>query len=122
MNWVKARATCTLRTVFKTMHERVEADVAEFNEHGNGDVFKVVDEAPDYFFVSLPGDHLRPPAAVKFQRTAQCIHVQSERTDVDFYVKLQWDDSTETCNLTVDGEPLELWQISKKALSRLFFS
>ena len=116
MNWVKARAGCTTRSIFQQLRDRVKADVDEALSELVGDRLEFVDDAPDYFFVRSEG---RP--AVTFQRRAECISVHCLSSDIEFYLKHRWDDDIDACILTVDDAPLELWQVSKKALSRLIF-
>ena len=118
MNWVKARAECTARSLFQALRERVEADVGEFNNHDIGRQCVFVDESPRYFLVSLrsPGQ-----GVVKFRANGHCISVECADETRDFYVKIEWADDTDTCRLVVDGLPLELWQVTKRALSPLMF-
>lgn len=82
---------------------------------------EVVYDEPDYFFVASGSGVQLNRATVKFTKTGQCIALHCVRDDVEFYVKHRWDDDTDTCVLLVNGEPMDLWQISKKALSRLLF-
>ncbi|MDE0372297.1 MAG: hypothetical protein OXI73_07120 [Rhodospirillales bacterium] len=119
MNWVKARGSCTIRSTFKALRERVKADVDEFNrleEADRGCIFAADERGRDFFSVRSTGN-----GAVRFQANHTCIAVAGTAQDNGFSVTLRWDDESDTCHLLVDGQPLELWQISKRALTPLLF-
>ena len=120
MNWVKARGDCTIRSTFQALREQVKADVEEFNgleEAGHECALSDEGRGRDSFFVRSTGDR----AVVRFEANHRCIMVAGAAEDDAFSIKLHWDDDADICRLIVDGRRTTLWQISKKALSPLFF-
>ena len=120
-NWVKARRDSTIPAIFEALRERVKADVEEFNSSEGADHRCVFGEIDSAFSVLLAGS-----GSVRFQENPDRITVSSESERSEpavtvFSVKPRWDDEADTCHLMLGGSPLELWQISKKALSPLFF-
>ncbi len=119
MNWVEARGNCTIATTFQALRERVQSDVHAFNSLEEADrecVFGDEGRGRDAFWVRRTGG-----GTVRFQANHRRIVVAGCAEDDAFSVTLQWDDDANTCRLLVDDESLELWQISRKALSPFFF-
>ena len=119
MNWVKARGSCNARAIFQALKKRVEDDVREFGQLESADRACIVAEGErgdGVFWVRSPHH-----AAVKFERNRHRVIVAGVTRADDFCVEFEWNDETDSCRLLVDGQPLEVWQIAKRALSPLMF-
>lgn len=130
MDWVKARAACSLPRIFEALGEQLERDVASANALNRPNVlFRFNRERHNSMSVSRRFDYAGIPQGqhVVFALGATEIAVE----DVDAVGKKR---SLFTARpvLTVEGDcrlelsgdpqPKELWQVSRKALEDLFFS
>lgn len=123
-HWVRARADCTPDFVFKALRELVWRDVAEANEIPPAKRFRRTFRAetitggphPMFRVQRSPDD-----ASIFFHLRSTEIHVAHGNNELLFAVTPEWNAEESRCDLFVDGVQCELWQISKKALSDLFF-
>lgn len=124
-NWVLGRAECNLSMTFESLHEIAKRDVEAFNglyeRYRQGRTFKVVDNTEGClpkFQVEQEADIENPPC-VLFTLSRTAIRVNGG--GVQFFIRPQWDG--EKCRMHVNDEQdaHELWEISQRALSNLFF-
>ena len=126
LNWVRRRGQCTIRGVFGCLAEQVKRDLRErqslppphprtrysFNDIG-ADKFSVVLEYGR-------DDRWNAERATDFRLSKDFICISTQHDD-SFCVFPQWNHATATCELYVDNERYDLWQVSQKALYDLFF-
>ena len=119
VNWVRRRHECSLDFVFgHLLYKQIEEDVREANElistrraqrftvEKNKSIYVQRDRNTQYqVVVNLEDDAIRV----------------SPYKDSAFFVTQRWDDETAESILCDDGTPVEPWQISRRALSALFF-
>ena len=119
-NWVAVHSACTLPNVFRSIRQRVEADVKARNDirpHSSPYEF-TIGEGDDEFKVSLK--HPEIHKSVFFSLTKNAIVILDDKRIKMFEVTSTFNDKSE-CILSVDHEPRELWQISRLALEGIFF-
>jgi hypothetical protein len=125
LDWVKARAECSLEHLFMLLREVVDSDVkamqARKADHRRD--FSLGDPNQSKFVVSKAAEGEQPFRGVIFERASQGIRVMSAtRTGFEeMFVAKPSLDVAGSCRLEVGGQPLELWQVSRKALEDLFF-
>ena len=120
-NWVRGRAECNLRMTFEALSQIVERDVAEANKVFADHQFKC--ERSDkgirpLMYVSEIGADEGVGVEFKISKTA----IRINGAGVQFYVRPRWD--VHECQMHINDEPRahELWEISQRALSHLFFT
>lgn len=130
-NWVNAIARCSMPTIFELLAEVVTSDVAAANSIGKKREFKMdrpTDDRIAVIGVGQFGDDLNAERGVLFVRGQSRIEVQTfyprspTRTPI-FSCSPSLNREGE-CKLGIAGdadEPLELWQVSRRALQDLFF-
>ena len=114
VNWVKNRQECTIHRIFKhSLWKQVEKDVGQAGEY-----FELIPGATEF----LVKDKAHPLRSTSFQLMKDRIRVEPSDAE-PFCVAHHWNDATATCSLRVEGEDadIELWQISQRALGKLFF-
>ena len=128
-NWVKGRADCSLDLTFDALAQIVERDVKEANElplnrHvGRSFRFETCDEGTRTMLrveqtSPITGD-IRPQ--VGFEKYSSYIMVNGG--GVQFSVRPRWDEGAQRCRLFIrdDDRAYEVWEISQRALIKLFF-
>lgn len=127
-NWVHARSECSLSVVFIVLAEVIDSDVkAATALNRPGATFKLRRDASDKLVVTreriLQGATLN--STVIFELLADRIRVSrmKERNSepAPFFTAAPNLNRDGECLLDVDGEPNQLWQVSRKALEDLFF-
>ena len=119
-NWVRGRAECNLRMTFDALSQIIERDVAEANKVFGDRQFKYErsDEGirPLMYVSEIGADE---GVGVKFEISRTAIRING--AGVQFYIRPRWDG--DKCQMHVNGESHahELWEISQRALSHLFF-
>ena len=129
--WVPARAKCSAEQMFTLLGARIESDAVAMKEQLKNTNYQVGFKkvAADSFVVSkqyLESGFSFKGRNVLVKRTATGIAVDaldiqkesSPRPLFEASVSLGLDG---ICRYEFDGQPLELWQVSKKALEDLFF-
>ena len=126
-DWVTERHKCSLVTIFTHLSEVVDSDVKSaiakledgdnisMNRPSEGKIVVVKSLGPRG---SSQGDN------VVFERAANCIIVKKGGTNgKQLFTAKPFLLQNGMCKLEVQGEtePLELWQVSRKALEDLFF-
>ena len=130
-NWVAERGKCDLGSKFEELYLAVKNDVSYMNglpqrkrrnylfdiQNGNGlgTQFKVV---------RCEGGNPNMPQAsgVTFEKSEQAIIVNSKDYLADAMVIVPaWDETTSSCQMYVNEDRYEIWQLSQKALGTFFF-
>ena len=132
INWVAARGSCSVNRVLKDLSDVIERDVAEINTLASELhlwTFEAVEEG-DKLIVKPNRDagSFQNQQFVAFEKREDGIRVfgllatgvRRREQLPEFTITPRWDDATLTRELLVNGEPHELWQISKRALEGLF--
>jgi hypothetical protein len=119
-NWVAERSSCSLPKIFQALRLQVEEDVKtrnalrpknspyEFSVKETGSDFTVFYEAKDV------------SRSVIFSLAEHGILVRGDKGNEMFEVGLTYTDKGE-CQLIVNKEPREFWQVRRMALEDLLF-
>lgn len=129
LDWVAARAECSLPAIFLALAEVVQSDVESISRRVPTSTARFVFSRPTdlKLLVAKTWDAGGVPDGdgIVFELVPdRVIRVRTSRGSQDLFAcqpALQPDGA---CKLTVDGErgaPLELWEVSRRALERLFF-
>ena len=125
-NWVRLRADCNLELTFEALLQIVKRDVDEANKLKLNDrEFSFhVDENGITPIAQVTQAKPLTSARSPFVRFELETHlIRAIGTGVRFYVRAEWNEEQAACKLYVDdqNEAYELWEISQKALIRMFF-
>lgn len=130
-DWVKARSECSLRHVFLQLAEVVDSDVKSIvrqssREQGISRAKFTLDRvSEDKFIVVKTWNDFgaEQGESVVFELIKQGIAAKLGRAGKQLFVARPALTKTGDCKLRIEGEPepLELWQVSQKALEDLFF-
>lgn len=128
-NWVLRRHSCSVEGIFDCLVRRFRKDVGIMNKElsSNGeDVFSV--EIMNGGSKAIVRRVASTPFMNRFSAIQQVeLQMRGENELIvrygpsRFIITSEWIQETATCQLHIDGKPAELWQISQKALSDLFF-
>ena len=122
VNWVKNRRECTLEFIFKQiLYKRFASDMAEANKGNRQKPFEISDveeQSGRLIFRVQRNGSPRQQASVRLDDDGISIHPYME---TNFAVTQKWCDKTAECILHIWDEPVEPWQLSRRALSSLFF-
>ncbi len=129
VHWVKVRAGCSLNVIFNYLiFEQIEADVAEAN-------ILLPEMGKDYEFKATKS-HWNNYPGIEVTRTHKLYGNVFERVRLildskkivihpyngdTFEVTTKWNDDDINCDICIEDKSYDLWQISRKALSGLFF-
>ena len=134
VDWAARQAACTPVDVLLMLKERAQHDVAQYNEkRRTGSRFDVHNDREDMFNVTIRGPG-RTSTEFRLDGFGVNIVVRVGGHLCDhFWVHPTWDADSATCLLAIhdrmegkpepdlNPKPRELWQISQRALSPLFF-
>jgi len=129
MNWVKARAECSLEHVFQILAEVLDSDVKEANKLGRRGVeFKINAAAERKIVVSRTrdADGVDEIVSVVVELLPGKITATRKENVKDlvkppFLTAIPGLNRDGECLLEIGGESLRLWQASRMALEDLFF-
>ena len=132
INWVAARGSCTVESVAEDLRKVIEHDINEVNalaDRLNLWTFET-EELGDRLIVKPVRDDNpnRNNPFVAFEKREDGIRVygllatgQLRREQLpEITITPRWNDAELKREVLVNGEPRELWQISKRALEGLF--
>lgn len=122
-DWVAARAKCSLGAVFAALAEVIDSDVKNANALPlRSGVSFMIERPVNRKVIVSRQDGPDFVAGVVFELTQQgiAVRVADARQVVLFTAKPSML-ADGRCLLEVDGQSLELWQVSQKALESLFF-
>ena len=123
-DWITQRHACSLPNIFKELRLQIEQDVKtrnslrpnnaayEFSIADNDDGFKVILKAKN--------KEKELEMAVRFILAEHAIAVRDDAAVEMFEVTLTFNDQGE-CQLNVNGERREYWQVRRMALEELMF-
>lgn len=119
-DWVTARANCSMAEMFFRLRKEIVRDVATRNRlppPGTRDYsFRILEaegDRDDEFTIIREGGGVQA-RSVRIAYTATEITIGDVRANVTL-------NREGTCQLVVDGQELESWQVRRLALERLFF-
>ncbi len=129
--WVTERAYCTLDGQFEALAQVIKTDIEEVNslpsERRNGCLFVLKrreDEVSPFWVTRTEGNETN---AVYFHKVSGENVIRVENTllkrslEEEFKITHRWDAENGCCELTVGNTPQTLEEISRRALSPLFF-
>jgi hypothetical protein len=119
-DWITQRYACSLPNVFKELRLQIEQDVKTRNSLRPNNApyeFSIADN-DDGFRVVLKAKELE--MAVRFVLAEHAIVVRDDKGVEMFEVTLTFNDLGE-CQLNVNGEPRDYWQVRRMALEELMF-
>ncbi len=123
-DWITKRHACSLPNIFKELRLQIERDVKtrnslrpnnapyEFSIADNDDGFRVILKAKN--------NEKELEMAVRFILAEHAIVVRDDKGVEMFEVTLTFSDQGE-CQLNVNGEPRDYWQVRRLALEELMF-
>jgi hypothetical protein len=119
-DWVTARSACSLTQVFKDLRLGVEQDVQIRNDHRlkTAAYEFAVRESDAGFKVILQSQSLQ--IAVVFVLAEHSIQVLDHTGNAMFEITINFDEHGQ-CQLLVNGEKREPWQVRRMALEDLMF-
>lgn len=124
-NWVRARAECSLARCFERLHAGVKGDVEARNEIARalqeGIVFETARPSGARIMVTRSGNPIRRVDLVLTQDAILAEQRVQEQNDVTFRATPGLNNPCD-CTLMIDGSELELWQVRRLALEKLFFA
>jgi hypothetical protein len=124
-NWVKARAKCTIASIFSALHRGAEEDVAEanvikmeqFSGYAAPPLAVATNNRGNHFVVHEEGNI---ETAVKFTLTRDHIMIAVGGTQYTVTVTLS-DEGRCKLRVNVEEQTYEQWQVRKRVLEELFF-
>ena len=123
INWVSRRYSCNGQSIFDSLRRRIKLDVQRINSAVGVERFSITSDGNGDFVACLKAEEITRRAAFQLSETGiVVVTVESEgRLPPPLKISHKWDVKTATCQLTIDGEIVELWEISQRALGPLFF-
>jgi hypothetical protein len=125
LDWVSARAECSVDQLFTLLMTVVEADVKTMTTRTAPSTtifsFHRVTETTVVVSKVWREGPLRHEDGVRFEKTAAGIKVDGQRNEQLSFVAKPSLHVSGVCRLEVADQPLELWQVSRRALEPLFF-
>lgn len=131
VNWVKGKADCNIEGAFLALYHQAAKDVKDANNLPDSIrgrcTFKISEFGALKMSFSVALILLGNPTG---HSTNFCVksgeiiinQLKDRKYGDEFIVKCQWNEHEGKCMLVIDNQPHELWQISQRALSPLFFS
>ena len=119
-DWVTARSSCSLPKIFKALRLQVEEDVKIRNAlrpNNSPYEFSVKENGGD-FTVLVEAEAVR--RSVVFSLAEHAILVRDDTGNKMLEVTLTFNDEGE-CELNVNEHKLDLWQVRRLSLEKLFF-
>jgi hypothetical protein len=119
-DWITQRSSCSLPKVFAALRSQVEADVKTRNDlRPNYAPYEFsLTENIDEFAVLLKAKDLQK--SVTFTLAEHAILVKDDKRISMFQVTVSFSDEGE-CQLNVDNQQREFWQVRRMALEDLMF-
>jgi hypothetical protein len=123
-DWVKARAACSLETLFQQLRVAAKRDVDSMNAVLAKDGRPVQCQFGDYsdrFLVTISGNGF-PMRRAEFTLKPSEIVIETDKPKEQKLSAVASLDQDGVCQLVVEGQRLELWQVCRIALEDLFFA
>jgi hypothetical protein len=120
VEWVQARARCSLMSVFRELEAQAEKDVRarQAIKTAASHSFTFMAGRQSDEFVIWQGDS---GPMVMFRLLNDCISVQNRQREEIFRATVALNDHGK-CMFVVNGVEMERWQVLRKALEGLFFA
>ena len=131
-DWVDLRARCNATNAMQCLRAEVERDMRQANclDRKDGRTF-VLDATDDAITVTLAKRETsvgmpEPSVKIRFKDSLALAVLRDggdgfSQPDKAFDINLKWDSEGAKCSMSVNGDSLEPWQVSQKALEPLFF-
>jgi hypothetical protein len=120
-DWVKARADCSIFSMFEKLKLQVQQDIVRRQslepKEGGGYLFRFTEDATG---ATATAERGTVRDKVSFHLTENVIEIKDKEGKVRLGATATLSDDRE-CLLVVDGKEREMWQIRKAALEPLFF-
>ena len=129
-NWVAARAKCNLDLTFDALFQIIQRDVSEMNK------LSETRRRGYSFDIEQNGEGLHPSIRVRrfpeqdpdgnkilwvtFTKSTAAIRIESPLGEVELAYP-QWEESSCSCRLHIDGKRYRAWEVCQRALGPLFF-
>ena len=129
-DWVTSRLNCKPKVIFRALLEQVKRDIDRINKAPETDryerSFSVYPAEDGTTFDVRFGLQGRVATCASFSASTKEIRIVVNRDitigrSTQINVKYEWEPKTLTCILSIDSGPVELWEISQKALYDWFF-
>lgn len=119
LNWVKARANCSIEKVFAGLHDGVQEDLKEANslQPTGTQKFRVIPDEDGRAFTVRRGENINQFVNVLLENGAIVV-VTAQGQEKRFKVGLN---DEGRCQLRSEGKDFEQWQVRKLALEDLLF-
>jgi hypothetical protein len=117
LDWVRARTRCKITVLFQKLKLAVEQDTKIRHDEGPSERGYHFEANHLNFFVTVAG--AAAPHIVTFRLDDDVLSVLLD-DHIEFTASVSLCDDGE-CRFHVGGKPLELWQLRRRALERLFF-
>lgn len=116
-NWVEARSECNIEQMFERLSAAVDSDTRiRHAQPGSSRKFEFRGKRGE-FFVRAEGHQFR--SSVEFELHGNTIRITRDGKQwFEAAVKL---DDDRVCRFYVGNDPLESWQLRRRALEKLFF-
>ncbi len=125
LDWVAARAACSVDALFESLAQIIESDVSAIRKVDARSIYRFRHPATSLnVSVTRETDQAVFVRAVILTRDRRSITVTTRMPGDEFhplFVAMPRLDETGACRLEIDGNPMELWQVSRRALEELFF-
>src|SRR5262245_26445116 len=124
LNWVKARAECSMAHLFMLLCETVDSDVKVAQSYDSlGQLFTNRPNESKLIVGKKSRDGM-PLGGVVFEMTRTTITAwkSTNQGPQELFTAAPSFDAAGACRLRIGNETLELWQVSRRALEELFFS
>ena len=126
-NWVKARSQCTIEYWFEKLVSIIENDVKKFNnlpEEKKKNVGRFDCKRTNKSELSIceydEVHHDQSEDTISIQKNTNCIYAFRNENTI-YKLEPQWNPKTMTCDLLVNGESYELWELSQLAVGDFLF-
>jgi len=120
LDWVKARAACSLVEVFQKLKADIRVDVDDRNSARPPEARYKFSVANRGNSITVYSDGYPPMKSVVFTLATDRISVADGDGEAMFEIALTLNDEGR-CKPKIGGKEYEFWQVRRKALEKLFF-
>lgn len=115
------RLACNSEKIYQAVVEQVKHDIDQMNDASKFVHFDTLEEGRT-FIIAPQGRNAERLGVVKVRCNSHSVQVENDSSGVEgFLIKWAWNQATASCDLSVNGATMKLWQISQKALYPIFF-
>lgn len=122
-DWVRARAGCSLEKVFRLLADRLQFDVDSMNKMSPATTFTLTKEDERLLIAKTRDIGGGSSHGIVFKLLGEGIRADRVVPPIEepLFLAIPALTTAGECELHIDGHPLELWEVSRKALDLLFF-